>query len=178
MDFRLGGTQEEGERKVLPPSRRQPRRREQMVAAFEKIAKEERAKCCRWDDHPHPPTSHHLSILFNFGLIQSNMRLDCISPCCICVCFFFFFFLFFLLETRISRGTQYCQWVMCTVHGTHYLFDRQIFHRNVSHQWVSCTVYETHKPLFSATFSLKIGSMALFTHLKFILLQCFQFSVK
>ena len=31
INFRLGGTQKEGEYKVLPPSRRQPRRREQRV---------------------------------------------------------------------------------------------------------------------------------------------------
>ena len=35
----------------------------------------------------------------------------------------------------------------------------------------------THKLHFSATFSLKMGPTILFTHLKIILLQCFQFSV-
>ena len=45
MDFHLGGTQEEGESKVLPSSRRKPRRREQRVVTFDKIAKEERVKC-------------------------------------------------------------------------------------------------------------------------------------
>ena len=35
-----------------------------------------------------------------------------------------------------------------------------------------------HKPLFSSKFSLKMGPIALFTHLKMILLQCFQFSAK
>ena len=25
-----------------------------------------------------------------------------------------------------------CQWILCTVHRTHYLFDQQILHRNVS----------------------------------------------
>ena len=35
----------------------------------------------------------------------------------------------------------------------------------------------THKFHFSATFSLKMDSTVLFTHLKNILLQCFQFSV-
>ena len=45
-DFCLGGMQEEGECKVLSPSRRQQRRREQRVATFKKIAKEERVKCC------------------------------------------------------------------------------------------------------------------------------------
>ena len=34
----------------------------------------------------------------------------------------------------------------------------------------------THKHHFSATFSLKMGLTVLFTHLKIILLQCFQFS--
>ena len=44
-------------------------------------------------------------------------------------------------------------------------------------QWVLCTVHGTHKPLFSTKLSLKIGHTALFTHLKIILLQYFQFSV-
>ena len=35
----------------------------------------------------------------------------------------------------------------------------------------------THKFHFSANFSLKMGLTVLFTHLKIILLQCFQFSV-
>ena len=35
----------------------------------------------------------------------------------------------------------------------------------------------THKFHFSVTFSLKMGPTTLFTHLKIILLQCFQFSV-
>ena len=41
-----------------------------------------------------------------------------------------------------------------------------------------CTVHETHKLHFSATFSLKMGLIVLFIHLKIILLQCFQFSAK
>ena len=40
-----------------------------------------------------------------------------------------------------------------------------------------CTVHRFHKLHFSITFSLKIGPTVLFTHLKIILLQCFQFSV-
>ena len=39
------------------------------------------------------------------------------------------------------------------------------------------TVYVTHKLHFSATFSLKMGLTALFTHFKIILLQYFQFSI-
>ena len=40
-----------------------------------------------------------------------------------------------------------------------------------------CTIYGSHKLHFLSTFSLKMGPTALFTHLKIILLQCFQFSV-
>ena len=36
---------------------------------------------------------------------------------------------------------------------------------------------QTHKLHFLTTFSLKMGPIALFTHLKIISLQCFQFSV-
>ena len=46
-----------------------------------------------------------------------------------------------------------------------------------AHQWVSCTVHKTHTPYFLVIFSLKIGLTVLFTHLKIILLQYFQFSV-
>ena len=37
------------------------------------------------------------------------------------------------------------------------------------------TVHGSHKLYFLSTFSLKMGPTALFTHLKIILLQCFQF---
>ena len=68
--------------------------------------------------------------------------------------FSFFFFLF--LCTRFSWGTK------VTVHTVRLLFKH-------------CFVLFTH---FSVTFLLKMGSMILFTHLKIILLQCFQFSAK
>ena len=44
-------------------------------------------------------------------------------------------------------------------------------------QWVPCTIHGTHKPHFLAKFSLKMDLTALFTHLKIILLQYFQFSI-
>ena len=40
-----------------------------------------------------------------------------------------------------------------------------------------CTIYRTYKLLFLTKFSLKMSSMILFTHLKIILLLCFQFSI-
>ena len=45
-------------------------------------------------------------------------------------------------------------------------------------QWVSCTVHNTHKLSNSTKLSLKLSFMALFTHLKIILLQCFQSDIK
>ena len=46
---------------------------------------------------------------------------------------------------------------------------------SVNSAFVHCSW--THKFHFLTTFSLKIGPTILFTHLKIILLQCFQFSV-
>ena len=43
--------------------------------------------------------------------------------------------------------------------------------------WVPCTVHGTHKSLIYANFSLKLGPTILFTYLKIILLQYFQFLV-
>ena len=40
------------------------------------------------------------------------------------------------------------------------------------------TIHGSHELHFSASFSLKTGPAALFTHLKIILQKCFQFSVK
>ena len=61
------------------------------------------------------------------------------------------------------------------LHLHFFFFGRSAFSSN---QWVPCTVHETHKSLFSTKLSLKMGLMILFTHLKIILLQCFQFSAK
>ena len=74
---------------------------------------------------------------------------------CICafhVCAFPFLLFLFLLCTRftISRDIEYC----------------------------SYTVHRTHNYFIQKKKILKIGSMTLFTHLKIILLQYFQFSAK
>ena len=67
------------------------------------------------------------------------------------ICIFFFLSGDFLL---------FCQ---CTIHTSKISV-------TVHTSWVSCTVHETYKPYFSAIFSLKMGLMVLFTHLKIILL--------
>ena len=70
-------------------------------------------------------------------------------------CFAFQLLLFFLfLFYFLSRNVWLFPW---TVHIVH------------------CS--QTHKFYFSYTFSLKMSPTILFTHLKIILLQCFQFSV-
>ena len=88
-----------------------------------------------------------------------------------------------LTSTRkISQGT--CLYVKCAFGKRILPFPRLrlrfFFFKRVSvwlwcFQWVSYTIYETHKFLFSATFSLKMGLIVLFTHLKIISVQCFQF---
>ena len=90
------------------------------------------------------------------------------------ICFpllrFSFSFFFFLACVIGEKG--YCS---CTVHE--HQPNILTFQPFSAYQWVPCTVYGTHKFHFSATFSSKMGSTALFTYLKIILLQCFQFSV-
>ena len=77
-------------------------------------------------------------------------RMCGLDPCFLhCVLRFHFFFFFF--------NSQFC-----------WLF-------SVNSVSVYCS--QTHKFHFSVTFSLKMGPTALFTHLKIILLQCFQFLV-
>ena len=63
---------------------------------------------------------------------------------------------FFFLYTRFSWVTE------VTVHTVRLLFTH-------------CFILFTY---FLATFSLKMGPTVLFTHLKIVLLQCFQFSAK
>ena len=78
-----------------------------------------------------------------------------------CVFVLFFFFLF----SRVLEECGYC--LMNSSHKCR-LFP-------VNSAFVYCSW--TQKFHFSTTFSLKISLTALFTHLKNILLQCFQFSV-
>ena len=52
-----------------------------------------------------------------------------------------------------------------------------LFSHISAYQWVSCTVHGTHKSHFLVIFLLKISLTVLFTYLKIILLQCFQFSI-
>ena len=78
---------------------------------------------------------------------------------------FFFFFFFF---------TPFPQQVVLFIYGTWTVaatFDRSSVNSTFMHY------SRTHKFHFLSIFSLKIGPTVLFTHLKIILLQYFQFSV-
>ena len=72
----------------------------------------------------------------------------CVSCIAFCIHFFFSFFFF---------NSRFCWLFSMNIALVYYL--------------------QTHKFHFSATFSLKMGPTSLFTHLKIILLQCFQFSI-
>ena len=81
---------------------------------------------------------------------------------CVCVCIFFFFFHAFV--RLVATVHALC---MNSSHKVQLFlpFFSQLVH-TVHCSW-------THKFHFSATFSLKMGSTVLFTHLKIILLQYF-----
>ena len=78
-----------------------------------------------------------------------------------------FFFLFFFLA-RVSGDKR-----LLFMNSSRTIW---LFNPFLAHQWIPCTVHKTHKSHFSTTFSLKMGLTVLFTHLKIILLQYFQFS--
>ena len=83
-----------------------------------------------------------------------------------------FVFLFFFLPAVVFDFST------CSLYTFHQLvYCSQQNKRWSAHQWVPLTVYEPHKHHFSTTFLLKMSPTTLFTHLKIILLQCFQFSI-
>ena len=86
-----------------------------------------------------------------------------------CSSFFFFFFLFYFFFSRVLEKRGYCSY---TVHWT---VTTNVDFSAVNSASVYCLC--SHKFHFSTIFSLKIGLTVLFTHLKIILLQYFQFSV-
>ena len=89
-------------------------------------------------------------VIVKVEYIMRAFGLDWISRLCFTLRFLFFFFFFLFWSSRTIWPSQ--PW---TVHG--------------------CTVHGSHKFHFSTTFSLKMGPTILFTHLKIISLQCFQF---
>ena len=92
-----------------------------------------------------------------------------------------FFFNWGACEHRPAKGScalctgSTTSWVLCTVHGIHYLLSRPNTELKFVTQVgpVHYSRHGTHKPFFSATSSLKIDLTALFTYLKIILLQYF-----
>ena len=104
------------------------------------------------------------------------MRLDCVSSCCVCV------FLFSKKKKKIYWDPHFTWDTVLSVGPVHCAQDPlPIWPANISQECVTPVgpVHCSRDPQtsFSVTFLLKIGLTALFTHLKIILLQCFQFSV-
>ena len=111
---------------------------------------------------------------FHFWIIWSNfsfrsrrepkLSVDWIHEFCVCFFFFFFLFLFFLPLHAFQRGTKFIVHVRFNI--VHTLF-RYCLH----------TVHKTYSHFIQKKYILKMGHAILFTHLKIILLQCFQFSI-
>ena len=88
-----------------------------------------------------------------------------------------------LTWTRAHLDWAYCAnafWVSCFFFF--FFFNAYEQQQHYSCTWIHCTGDKVHcsqdlQPLYSEKKILKMGPTALFTHLKIILLQCFQFSV-
>ena len=98
----------------------------------------------------------------NCSIRLFSARLDSAFSAESCVAFFLFFFFFFAF-TSFKLETKF------TVHET-YVTVHALF------RYCLYTVHETHSHFIQKKI-LKIGPTVLFTYLKIILLQCFQFSV-
>ena len=104
-------------------------------------------------------------VIYMSKLLQFLINILCVCldsksafPSCV---FIFIFFLF-------SRVLEYCGYCSMNSNRKCWLSAVNSVHMHYS---------RTHKFHFLSIFSLKMGFTALFTHLKIILLQCFQFSV-
>ena len=113
--------------------------------------------------------------VFSFQFQQNKFYLN--TPLvCIWIAFlhaafsFFYWYPHFMWDTLLSVGLVHC------AQNPLPFWPTKLSQECVC-QWVLCTVHGIHKPLFSTKLSLKMGLIVLFTHLKIILLQCFQFSV-
>ena len=106
---------------------------------------------------------------FNSGLPLTSVNAQSLGVwihVCYVLCFCVFPFLFFsCLFPQQAVLFMYSTWTVATT------FD----HSSMNSTSVHCL--RTHKFHFLSIFSLKMSPTALFTHLKIILLQCFQFSV-
>ena len=94
----------------------------------------------------------------------------CLDTRCVLVFarFAFSSYFIFWVFTRFRE----CDYYSCTVSWT---IVAKVDFSTMNSALVYCL--RTHKFHFSTTFSLKMSPTVLFTHLKIILLQCFQFSV-
>ena len=105
----------------------------------------------------------HTEVMFGYALR--------FSVCTFCIFFLFYFILFYFILWVFTRFRE-CGYYSCTVSWT---IVAKVDFSTMNSAPVYCL--RTHKFHFSTTFSLKMSPTVLFTYLKIILLQCFQFSV-
>ena len=81
-------------------------------------------------------------------------------------------------EFLVKRSRNFRRLLICQKHISLYL-ESVFFVSQWKHffMWVRYIIQRIYKYLYLAIFSLKLGLTALITYLKFILLQCFQFSI-
>ena len=86
--------------------------------------------------------------------MKFSTRLDCVFGAAICV--FAFSFLFYFIEKHVSHGILFVSGsrALCTRSTTS--LTKKIFTKMCC-QWVSCTIYGTHKPLFFNKIFIKNG---------------------
>ena len=104
--------------------------------------------------------------------LKSSNQIQCVFVLSVALRFLRFTLSFFFLNiTHFAekRGKRYCSGY-CLLNS-----NRKCWLSVVNSAHVHCS--RTHKFHFLSIFSLKMGPTALFTHLKIILLQYFQFSV-
>ena len=92
--------------------------------------------------------------------------IQCLLRCVFSVAFSFFFFFFWHAIKKIVRLLfMHCSWTVAALFDFSTIFSTSVGPMN------SAWIQKSH---FLAIFSLKMGLTILFTHLKIILLQCFQ----
>ena len=117
-------------------------------------AKKKKGKSWLWDVYVDP----NVLIIYNISAVWIGLKMR------LCFLLLFFFFGARVLPQQWLLF-MYCTWIVAVT------FDQSFMNTASVHcLW-------TYKFHFLSIFSLKIGPKVLCTHLKIILLQCFQFSV-
>ena len=129
-------------------------------------------------------TLYQLNVLPKFKLLTcdlkshyANILLDSFWSYIFIYIYIYIFFFFVFFEERDIKVMQNYIFSTCLDLHLHF-FLRSVFQQNLYFSSRSRALVTVLQTSFSAKLSLKMGSTILFIHLKIILLQYFQFSVK